>query len=93
MQGNVWIDLSFYSPASDLCYSGLATGIYTTNSPEACQYVAANCEANILVVENQKQLDKILQVRSFITVLALSVPLVIVCKNGGKKYQSSHAFV
>uniref|UniRef100_UPI0037E9998B long-chain-fatty-acid--CoA ligase ACSBG2-like isoform X1 n=1 Tax=Semicossyphus pulcher TaxID=241346 RepID=UPI0037E9998B len=42
---------------------GLATGIYTTNSPEACQYVANSCEANILVVENQKQLDKILQVK------------------------------
>ncbi|XP_076006972.1 long-chain-fatty-acid--CoA ligase ACSBG2-like [Genypterus blacodes] len=42
---------------------GLAAGIYTTNSPEACQYVAAHCEANILVVENQKQLDKILQVK------------------------------
>lgn len=42
---------------------GLATGIYTTNSPEACQYVAANCEANIVVVENQAQLSKILQVR------------------------------
>ncbi|XP_024860843.1 long-chain-fatty-acid--CoA ligase ACSBG2-like isoform X2 [Kryptolebias marmoratus] len=42
---------------------GLAAGIYTTNSPEACQYVAANCEANVLIVENQKQLDKILKVK------------------------------
>lgn len=54
-----------YSPFSDLCHRGLATGIYTTNSPEACQYVAESCEANILVVENQKQLEKILQVRTF----------------------------
>lgn len=37
-------------------------GIYTTNSPEACQYVAENCRANIIVVENHKQLQKILQV-------------------------------
>lgn len=43
---------------------GLATGIYTTNTPEACQYVAENCEANVLVVENHKQLIKILQVGS-----------------------------
>ncbi|XP_046871703.1 long-chain-fatty-acid--CoA ligase ACSBG2 isoform X1 [Hypomesus transpacificus] len=42
---------------------GLAAGIYTTNSPEACQYVAENCEANVLVVENHKQLLKILQVK------------------------------
>ena len=45
-----------------LYYSGLPAGIYTTNNPEACQYVAHDCKANILVVENQKQLDKILQV-------------------------------
>lgn len=38
------------------------TGIYATNSPEACQYVAVDSRANIIVVENQKQLDKILQV-------------------------------
>ena len=41
---------------------GLPAGIYTTNNPEACRYVAHDCKANILVVENQKQLDKILQV-------------------------------
>lgn len=37
-------------------------GIYTTNSPDACQYVLENCKANIVVVENNKQLQKILQV-------------------------------
>lgn len=47
-----------------LCWSdrGFAVGIYTTNSPDACHYVAENCQANILVVENHKQLQKILQV-------------------------------
>uniref|UniRef100_A0A8C2YVK1 long-chain-fatty-acid--CoA ligase n=1 Tax=Cyclopterus lumpus TaxID=8103 RepID=A0A8C2YVK1_CYCLU len=54
----------FISDIGCIFAGGLATGIYTTNSAEACQYVAANSEANILVVENQKQLDKILQVRS-----------------------------
>lgn len=53
--------LSLTCPA---CCSGFAVGIYTTNSPEACQYVAENCKANIIVVENHKQLQKILQVRS-----------------------------
>ena len=43
-------------------YRGLSTGIYTTNSPEACYYILENCKANIVVVENQKQLDKILEV-------------------------------
>lgn len=43
-------------------YRGIMTGIYATNSPEACQYVASDSKSNIIVVENQKQLDKILQV-------------------------------
>lgn len=37
-------------------------GIYTTNSPDACLYVANDSRANVIVVENQKQLDKILEV-------------------------------
>ncbi|XP_062998686.1 long-chain-fatty-acid--CoA ligase ACSBG1 [Elgaria multicarinata webbii] len=41
---------------------GIVTGIYTTNSPEACHYIAHDCRANIIVVENQKQLDKIMQI-------------------------------
>lgn len=42
------------------------TGIYATNSPEACHYVASDSKADILVVENQRQLDKILQVLSLL---------------------------
>lgn len=38
------------------------TGIYATNSPEACLHVASDSRANIIVVEHQKQLEKILQV-------------------------------
>lgn len=65
-----------------LYHRGLATGIYTTNSTEACHYVAANAEANILVVENQKQLEKILQVEIlFIIAPALIVPVLTICKD------------
>ena len=42
--------------------SGFAVGMYTTNSPKACFYVANDCEANVIVVENKQQLNKILQV-------------------------------
>ncbi|XP_060572293.1 LOW QUALITY PROTEIN: long-chain-fatty-acid--CoA ligase ACSBG2-like [Ruditapes philippinarum] len=41
---------------------GKATGIYTTNTPEACQYVLEDCQANIVVVENHMQLQKIIKV-------------------------------
>ncbi|XP_058245610.1 long-chain-fatty-acid--CoA ligase ACSBG2 isoform X2 [Hemibagrus wyckioides] len=53
----------FISDIGAILAGGFAVGIYTTNSPEACQYVAENCQANILVVENHKQLQKILQIQ------------------------------
>lgn len=60
-----WESDNWLCLACRVCFSsdsGFAVGIYTTNSPEACQYVADNCKANIIVVENHKQLQKILQV-------------------------------
>ncbi|XP_077391045.1 long-chain-fatty-acid--CoA ligase ACSBG2 isoform X2 [Festucalex cinctus] len=53
----------FIADIGAILAGGFAVGIYTTNSPEACQYVAENCRANIIVVENHKQLQKILQVQ------------------------------
>ncbi|XP_019368910.1 PREDICTED: long-chain-fatty-acid--CoA ligase ACSBG2 isoform X1 [Gavialis gangeticus] len=53
----------FIADIGAILAGGFAVGIYTTNSPDACQYVAENCGANILVVENQKQLQKILEVQ------------------------------
>ena len=46
-----------------IVYRGFATGIYTTNSPEACRYVLENAKCQIVVVENDVQLQKILQVK------------------------------
>ena len=43
--------------------SGLACGIYSTNNPEACKFIAEDCKVSIAVVEDQKQLDKFLKVR------------------------------
>ena len=48
-------------------HRGLPTGIYTTGKPEECQFIAEDCKANIIVVENQKQLAKILEVNLILT--------------------------
>ena len=40
------------------------SGIYTTNSPEACFYVLNHCSARVILVEGAKQLDKILEIRT-----------------------------
>jgi long-chain-fatty-acid--CoA ligase ACSBG len=36
----------------------IAAGIYTTNSPEACAYITRHSEAEVVVVEGNKQLEK-----------------------------------
>ncbi|XP_031948807.1 long-chain-fatty-acid--CoA ligase ACSBG2 isoform X2 [Corvus moneduloides] len=52
----------FIADIGAILAGGFAVGIYTTNSPEACHYVAENCSANVVVVENHKQLQKILEI-------------------------------
>lgn len=49
--------------ASFLNYSGISVGIYTTNTAEACAFVAKDSNTNIMIVENHQQLQKILEVR------------------------------
>jgi len=44
-------------------FSGIQAGIYTTNSPEACLHCLKKSYANIIVVQNTLQLDKILKVK------------------------------
>ncbi|XP_059107994.1 long-chain-fatty-acid--CoA ligase ACSBG2-like [Peromyscus eremicus] len=41
---------------------GLCVGIYATNSAEACQYVIGHARVNVLLVENDQQLQKILSI-------------------------------
>uniref|UniRef100_A0A8C3WFR8 Long-chain-fatty-acid--CoA ligase ACSBG1 n=1 Tax=Catagonus wagneri TaxID=51154 RepID=A0A8C3WFR8_9CETA len=52
----------FFSAVGTVFAGGIVTGIYTTSSPEACQYIARDCQANIIVVDTQKQLEKILKI-------------------------------
>jgi long-chain-fatty-acid--CoA ligase ACSBG len=51
----------FFSAVGTVFAGGIVTGIYTTSSPEACQYIAHDCCANVIVVDTQKQLEKILK--------------------------------
>lgn len=41
----------------------IPVGIYTTNSPEQCHYIAEHSEAAVAVVENEEQLAKFLKIR------------------------------
>lgn len=53
----------FISYLAGIMAGGIACGIYATNNPEACHFIAENCSANVIFCENKMQLAKILQVR------------------------------
>lgn len=59
----------FIADMASIYAGGFAAGIYTTNSPEACQYCAESSRANIIVVEDSKQLEKILQIKKDLPLL------------------------
>uniref|UniRef100_A0A3Q2HI29 Long-chain-fatty-acid--CoA ligase ACSBG1 n=1 Tax=Equus caballus TaxID=9796 RepID=A0A3Q2HI29_HORSE len=58
----------FFSAVGTVFAGGIVTGIYTTSSPEACQYIAQDCHANVIIVDTQKQLEKILKMEEFMEV-------------------------
>uniref|UniRef100_A0A8C5V6N5 Long-chain-fatty-acid--CoA ligase ACSBG2 n=2 Tax=Microcebus murinus TaxID=30608 RepID=A0A8C5V6N5_MICMU len=52
----------FIAALGSILAGGLCVGIYATNSAEACQYVITHAKVNILLVENDQQLQKILSI-------------------------------
>lgn len=59
----------FFPFLSRVDCSGFAAGIYTTNSAESCLHCALNGKADIIVVEDRKQLEKILLIKDKIPTL------------------------
>lgn len=60
--------IGFNSPEWMIANSGailascIAAGIYTTNLPEACQYISEHSKAEVIVLEDNKQLAKYAEV-------------------------------
>lgn len=53
----------YYASLGAIHAGGITTGIYTTNSPEACYHVLDDSKANIVVVDDSKQCQKILKIK------------------------------
>ncbi|KAG5679845.1 hypothetical protein PVAND_009382 [Polypedilum vanderplanki] len=53
----------FLSYLAAIHAGGIITGIYTTNSPDACHHILESSKANIVVVDNDEQLQKILKIK------------------------------
>ncbi|KAJ0394622.1 hypothetical protein P43SY_000005 [Pythium insidiosum] len=48
----------FFTNNGTIAAGAIIAGIYTTNGPEACQYISEHCKAKVVVVENREHLDK-----------------------------------
>jgi len=53
----------FYADLGAIYAGGFAVGMYTTNNPDACHHCLDQSNANICVVEDDKQLQKILKIK------------------------------
>lgn len=60
--------IGFNSPEWVISFYGsifgfyLPVGVYSTNGPDACQYIAENSDCEVVIVENQSHLDKYIKV-------------------------------
>ncbi|XP_019848922.1 PREDICTED: long-chain-fatty-acid--CoA ligase ACSBG2-like [Amphimedon queenslandica] len=53
----------FFTYIGAIMAGGIATGIYTTNNKETCQYIAKDCRAQIFFCENETQVNKLLEAK------------------------------
>lgn len=53
----------FYTELAAICAGGIIAGIYTTNSADAVHHVLSSSWANIVIVDDSKQMDKIHSIR------------------------------
>jgi len=53
----------FVADLAAIAAGAIPAGIYTTNTPEQCQFVAHHCSARVVFVENDEQLAKFREVR------------------------------
>jgi long-subunit acyl-CoA synthetase (AMP-forming) len=53
----------FVADIGAIAAGAIPAGIYTTNTPEQCRYIAAHCDARVAFVENDAQLAKFRAVR------------------------------
>jgi long-subunit acyl-CoA synthetase (AMP-forming) len=63
----------FYADIGAIYAGAIPAGIYTTSSPEQCEYIASHCEASVVFVENREHLEKFLAIRSRLPALGALV--------------------
>lgn len=64
-----WL-FSFYG---SILADNISVGVYTTNTPGACQYVAEHSCAEVIIAEDEKQMNKYLEILGELPLLKLIV--------------------
>jgi long-subunit acyl-CoA synthetase (AMP-forming) len=77
----------FISDLAGVFAGAVPGGIYVTNTPDQCQYIASHSEANIAVVENAEQLAKFKKIKDQLPDLK-----AIVLMNGSDPDPMVHAW-
>src|SRR5437867_4205665 len=54
----------FFADIGAIYAGAVPAGIYTTSSPEQCEYIANHCEASVVFVDDPTQLAKFLAIRT-----------------------------
>lgn len=72
---NCLLSQFFWGDIYSHVYSGLVAGVYTTNSAEAVFHVLDSSNANIVVVDDSKQLEKIKEIKHRLPNLKAAVQL------------------
>ncbi|MFC1822224.1 AMP-dependent synthetase/ligase [Thermodesulfobacteriota bacterium] len=52
-----------YADLGCICLRGISVGIYPTNAPFEIEYIAGHSDCKMIVVEDEEQLDKVMEVR------------------------------
>ena len=53
----------FFADIASIYVGAIPAGVYTTSSPEQCQYIASHCDATVAFVDDQSQVDKFIAIR------------------------------
>ena len=65
----------FYSELAAIFAGGIAAGVYTTNSPDAVRHILLKSNGNIVVIDDEKQLAKIKEIRHKLPLLKAIIQL------------------
>jgi long-chain acyl-CoA synthetase len=73
-----------YSDLGIITAGGVTVGVYTTSSPEQCEYILNHCGSRFHIVEDEEQLDKVLRIRDRLPLLE---QIMVIDLKGLRRFQ------